>query len=261
MGPIDAVEAAGAGIADLNQLWLRGELPESLTAPDDRESALRRQDLIRAYLERDLPFMAPRLPSETMGRLWTMLAHSQGGLFNASSLANSLAITAPTVTHYVDILCDLGLVRRLSPWFANVGKRLVKSPKIYVRDAGLLHALLRLETIADLLGHPIAGASWEGFVIENIINAIGDRYDPYFYRTANGSEIDLLLVRGGMPKIAIEIKRSTAPTVERGFHLACDDLNVEKRWLIYPGITVYPRGHGIDVLPLTAAIETLLSNC
>ena len=195
-------EAAGAGIADLNQLWLRGGFPESLTAPDDRESALRRQDLIRAYLERDLPLMAPRLPSETMGRLWTMLAHCQGGLFNASSLANSLAITAPTVTHYVDILCDLGLGEVVA-LFANVGKRLVKSPKIYVRDAGLLHALLRLETIADLLGHPIAGASWEGFVIENIINAIGDRYDPYFYRTANGSEIDLLLVRGGMPKIAM----------------------------------------------------------
>jgi uncharacterized protein len=254
MGPIDAGEARSAGWDDINQLWVRGGFPESLTAPNDTESYRRRLDLIRTYIERDLPFMVPRMPSATINRLWTMLAHSQGGLFNASALAGSLAISSTTVTNYVDILCDLGLVRRLNPWFANVGKRLVKSPRLYVRDSGLLHALLRLETFDDVLSHPVAGASWEGMVIENIIGAMGDRYDAYFYRTANGAEIDLILVRGGVPEIAIEVKRSSAPTVERGFHLACDDLGIEKRWLIYPRDTAYPKAHGIMVMPLVEAI-------
>ncbi len=194
---------------------------------------------------------------DDINRLWTMLAHGQGGLFNASGLCGSLAISAPTVTNYVDILCDLGLVRRLNPWFANVGKRLVKAPKLYVRDSGLLHALLRLERLDDVLWHPVAGASWEGMVIENIIGAVGDRYDAYFYRTVNGAEIDLILVRGGVPEIAIEVKRSTAPSVERGFHLACDDLGIKKRWLIYPGDKAYPKPHGINVLPLVDALEQL----
>lgn len=259
MGPIDAEEARSAGLDDLNRLWVRGGFPESLTAPGDTESYRRRLDLIRTYVERDLPFMVPRMPSATISRLWTMLAHGQGGLFNASSLAGSLAISAPTVTSYVDILCDLGLVRRLNPWFANVGKRLVKAPKLYVRDSGLLHALLRLEKLDDILSHPVAGASWEGMVIENIIGAVGDRYDAHFYRTANGAEIDLILVSGGVPEVAIEVKRSTAPSVERGFHLACDDLEIEKRWLIYPGDKSYPKPHGITAMPLVQALEQLVA--
>ncbi len=257
MGPINASEARSAGIDDINRLWVRGGFPESLTAPDDTESYRRRLDLVRTYVDRDLPFMVPRMPSATISRLWTMLAHGQGGLFNASGLSGSLAISAPTVTNYVDILCDLGLVRRLNPWFANVGKRLVKAPRLYVRDSGLLHALLRLEKLDDVLSHPVAGASWEGMVIENIIGAVGDRYDAYFYRTVNGAEIDLILVRGGIPEIAIEVKRSTAPSVERGFHLACDDLGIKKRWLIYPGDKAYPKPHGINVLPLVDALEQL----
>ena len=259
MGPIDADEARSAGLKDLNQLWVRGGFPESLIAPDDTESYRRRVELIRTYVERDLPFMVPRLPSATISRLWTMLAHGQGGLFNASGLASSLAISAPTVTNYVDILCDLGLVRRLNPWFANVGKRLVKAPRLYVRDSGLLHALLRLERLDDLLSHPVAGASWEGMVVENIIGAVRDRYDAYFYRTANGSEIDLVLVSGGVPEIAIEVKRSTAPSVERGFHLACEDLKIEKCWLIYPGDKTYPKPHGITAMPLADALERLVA--
>jgi predicted AAA+ superfamily ATPase len=254
IGPIDAAEARLAGLEDLNTLWVRGGFPDSLLAPDDSESFRRRIDLIRTYIERDLPFMVPRLPSAMIGRLWTMLAHNQGALFNASQLASSLAISAPTVTHYVDILCDLGLVRRLNPWFANVGKRLVKSPRYYVRDSGLLHTLLRLETLEDVLSHPVAGASWEGMVIDNIAGAAGDRYEPYFYRTTNGAEIDLVLVRGGTPEIAIEVKRSSAPTVERGFHLACDDLGIDKRWLIYPRDKAYPKPHGIIAMPLVDAL-------
>ena len=257
LGPIDALEAQVAGYHSLDQLWIRGGFPESLTAPDDLESIRRRKDLVRTYLERDVPLLAPRLPAATIGRLWTMLAHLQGQPLNMSQLAGSLAVTSPTVAHYVDVLSDMGLVRRLPPWFANVGKRLVKSPKAYVRDSGLLHALLAVTSLQDVLGHPVAGPSFEGMVIENVINAIGDRYEAYFYRTANGAEIDLLLVRGGVPSIAIEVKRSTAPVVERGFHTACDDLHINTRWVIYPGEHAYPRPHGIEVLPLVEALTRL----
>ena len=257
LGPIDALEAQVAGYHSLDQLWIRGGFPDSLTAPDDLESIRRRKDLVRTYLERDVPLLAPRLPAATIGRLWTMLAHLQGQPLNMSQLAGSLAVTSPTVAHYVDVLCDMGLVRRLPPWFANVGKRLVKSPKTYVRDSGLLHALLAVTSLQDVLGHPVAGPSFEGMVIENVINAIGDRYEAYFYRTANGAEIDMLLVRGGVPSIAIEVKRSTAPVVERGFHTACDDLHINTRWVIYPGEHAYPRPHGIEVLPLVEALTRL----
>jgi predicted AAA+ superfamily ATPase len=259
LGPIDALESNAAGLLSLDQLWLRGGFPDSLTAEDDLESFRWRNDLIRSYLERDLPQLAPRLPIATIGRLWTMLAHLQGQMFNTAQLASGLSVTAPTVAHYVDILCDMGLVRRLQPWFVNVGKRLVKSPKIYIRDTGLLHALLGLGTLRSVLSHPVAGPSFEGLVIENIINAIGDRRQAYFYRTANGAEIDLILVRGGVPDIAIEVKRSSAPTVERGFHAACDDLDITRRWLIYPGSRAYPKPNGIEVLPLVDVLERLAS--
>ncbi len=217
LGPIDALEAKSAGYALLDQLWGRGGFPDSFTAADDLESFRRRKDLIRTYLERDLPLLAPRLPAATIGHLWTMLAHVQGQPLNTAQLASSLAVTAPTVAHYVDILCDMGLVRLLQPCFANVGKRLVKSPKTYIRDSGLLHALLGLDTLQALLSHPIAGPSFEGMVIENIINAMGDSYQAYFYRTANGAEIDLILVRGGVPDIAIEVKRSSAQRLSAVF--------------------------------------------
>ena len=205
MGPFNTQELP-ADEPTLLRLWLRGGFPGSYLAADDTTSLRWRMDFIRTYLERDVSEFGPRIPAGVLERLWTMLAHGQGGLFNASGLAGSLAISAPTVTKYVDILCDLGLVRRLNPWFANVGKRLVKAPKLYVRDSGLLHALLRLEMLDDVLSHPVAGTSWEGMVIENIIGAVGDRYDPYFYRTANGAEIDLILVRGGAPEIAIDLE-------------------------------------------------------
>jgi uncharacterized protein len=206
---------------------VRGGFPDSFTAAKDRERFRRRKDLIRTYLERDLPLLAPCLLVVTIGRLWTMLAHVQGRPLNVAQLASSLAVSARTVAHYVDIPCDMGLVRRLQPWFAYVGKRLVKSAKTYFRDSGLLHALLGLDTLQSLLSHPIAGPSFEGTVTENIIKAMGDSFKAYFYRTANGAEIDLVLVKGGVPDIAIDVKRSSAPTVERGFHTACDDLGIK----------------------------------
>jgi uncharacterized protein len=193
-------------VGDVNRLWIRGGFPESLLAPDDAASMNWRRSFIRSYLERDVPMFAPRLPTETIGRLWTMLAHAQATPLNQSRLASSLAVSTPAVTRYIDLLVDLLLVRRLRPWSGNVGKRLVRAPKVYIRDSGLTHALLELETWEDVLGHPAAGASWEAFVIDNLIAGAGDRRIPYYYRTEDGAEIDLVFERGGTIEMAVKIK-------------------------------------------------------
>jgi len=243
IGPVGILEAGDARL-DAQTLWVRGGFPESLLAQGDSASLEWRRDFIRSYLERDVPMFAPRMPVQALGRLWTMLAHQQGGLLNQARLAAGLGVSAPTVTRYTDLMVDLQLVRRLAPWSGNVGKRLVKAPKIYVRDSGIVHALLDLDTWNDVLGHPVVGASYEGFVIENLIQCAGPRFRPYFYRTHDGAEIDLLLERGGQPEIAIEVKRSSAPTVDKGFGLACDDLMVSQRYVVYPGEETYPIGQG-----------------
>ncbi|MDP3795808.1 MAG: ATP-binding protein [Polaromonas sp.] len=249
IAPVDILEA-GAASLDAQTLWLRGGFPESLLAQGDGPSLDWRRDFIRSYLERDVPMFAPRMPVQTLGRLWTMLAHQQGGLLNQARLAAGLGVSAPTVTRYTDLMVDLQLVRRLAPWSGNVGKRLVKAPKIYVRDSGIVHALLDLETWNDVLGHPVAGPSYEGFVIENLIQCAGPRWRPYFYRTHDGAEIDLLLERGGQPEIAIEVKRSSAPTLDKGFGMACDDLKVLQRYVVYPGEETYPVRHGAQAIGL-----------
>lgn len=251
MGPVDILEA-GAASLDAQTLWLRGGFPESLLAQGDGPSLDWRRDFIRSYLERDVPMFAPRMPVQALGRLWTMLAHQQGGLLNQARLAAGLGVSAPTVTRYTDLMVDLQLVRRLAPWSGNVGKRLVKAPKVYVRDSGIVHALLDLETCNDVLGHPVAGPSYEGFVIENLIQCAGPRWRPYFYRTHDGAEIDLLLERGGKPEIAIEVKRSSAPTLDKGFGMACDDLKVAQRYVVYPGEETYPVRHGTQAIGLAA---------
>ena len=251
IGPIDILEA-GAASLDAQTLWLRGGFPESLLAQGDGPSLDWRRDFIRSYLERDVPMFAPRMPVQALGRLWTMLAHQQGGLLNQARLAAGLGVSAPTVTRYTDLMVDLQLVRRLAPWSGNVGKRLVKAPKVYVRDSGIVHALLDLETWNDVLGHPVAGPSYEGFVIENLIQCAGPRWRPYFYRTHDGAEIDLLLERGGQPEIAIEIKKSSAPTLDKGFGIACDDLKVLQRYVVYPGEETYPVRHGTQAIGLAA---------
>jgi predicted AAA+ superfamily ATPase len=193
---------------------------------------------------------APRLPAETIGRLWTMLAHQQGSLLNQSRLAAALGVANPTVDRYIDLLVDLQLLRRLRPWSGNVGKRLIKSPKVYVRDSGILHGLLELETLDDLLGHPVCGLSFEGHCIENLMLAAGPRRVPYFYRTHAGAEIDLLLEKGGQPDIAIEIKRSSAPSPAKGFALACDDLGITQRYVVYPGSEKFALRHGAQAIGL-----------
>jgi predicted AAA+ superfamily ATPase len=200
---------------------------------------------------------APRIPAQTMGRLWTMLAHGSGGQLNSAKLGAGLGIAGTTVSRYVDLLVDLGLVRRLQPWFANTGKRLTRTPKAYVRDTGLLHALLEIPTMHALLGHPVAGPSYETLAIETLVSAAGPRWTPYFYRTADGAEIDLIMVRGGIPEVAVEIKRSTAPTTARGFQIATTDLGIQRRYLVHPGDQQYARGDGSVVIGLTALADDL----
>lgn len=249
LAPIDLPEALAAGI-DANSLWVRGGFPDSLLAASERDSLDWRRDFIRSYLERDVPMFAPRLPAETVGRLWTMLAHQQGGPLNQARLAGSLGVSAPAVGRYLDLLVDLRLLRRLPPWRGNVGKRLVKAPKIYVRDSGLVHALLELEDGDRIAGHPVAGHSYEGMAVETLLAAAGERFQPFYFRTQDGAEIDLVLERGGRPEAAIEIKRASAPTVERGFTTACDALGVTARYVVYPGAETYPLRRGITARPL-----------
>jgi predicted AAA+ superfamily ATPase len=240
LGGINVDEAERSEI-QLPQVWLRGGYPDSLLARSDGASLRWREQLIRSYLERDVPMFAPRIPATTLRRLWTMLAHNSGGLLNAAGLASNLGISGPTVDRYIDLLADLGLVRRLQPWFANVGKRVVRSPKVYVRDTGLLHALLELETQDQLLGHPSVGASFESLAVESLCDAT--QLMPYFYRTSGGAEIDLVLAKGGIPTTAIEIKRSAASRPSPGFFTACEDLGISERYIVHADRRIDPYPH------------------
>ncbi len=255
MRPLDGLEVPAG---DIGRLWARGGFPDSFLAANDRVSQRWRQDFIRTYLERDIPLLGPRIPAETLRRFWTMLAHHQSGLLNAADFARALGVDGKTVASYLDLLVDLLLVRRLEPWHANTGKRLVKSPRVYVRDSGLTHTLLGLATVEDVLAHPVAGASWEGFVIETLIAAAPEGSRANFYRTSAGAEIDLILTLPGGRRWAIEIKRSLAPKVERGFHSACEDLAPEQRFIVYPGDEAYPLKNDIQVIALPALGRRLL---
>lgn len=246
------------GADSMTQLWLRGGFPDSFLANDDRVSLTWREDFIRTYLERDIPAFGLRIPAESLRRFWTMLAHHQGSVLNAARLAANLGVSGQTVGRYLDLLVDLMLVRRLPPWHSNAGKRLVKSPKIYIRDAGLTHALLGIETIENLLGHPVIGGSWEGFCIENLIAAAPRGSEASFYRSSAGAEIDLVLKLPGGALWAIEIKRTTSAKVTRGFHIAADDLGVAQRILVYAGERDIPSQNGLRAMPLAAALERLV---
>ena len=257
LGPLDAGEV---GSKRLDALWLRGGFPDSLLADSDAASLRWRADFIRTYLERDIPQLGPRIPAETLRRFWTMLAHQQGGLLNAAALARALAVDGKTVAAYLDLLVDLLLVRRLAPWHGNVKKRLVKAPKVYVRDSGLAHALLGIGEHEALLAHPVAGASWEGLAIESLIASAPAGTEPYFFRTSAGAEIDLLLKLPGRRKPwAIEVKRGLAPKLERGFHLACEDVRPERRLVVYSGTERFPLAEGVEALPLVDLCAELSS--
>ena len=247
LGPFNVLEVDAV---TYERLWIRGGFPDSFLADSDEASVVWRENFVRTYLERDIPQLGPRVPAETLRRFWTMLAHMQGGLLNAAQLARGLAVDGKTVARYLDLLVDLLLVRRLPPFHANVGKRLVKSPKVYVRDSGIVHTLLGLDDRDAVLGHPVAGGSWEGFVLENLLSAAPERVRPWFYRTAAGAEIDLVLQMPGGELWAVEIKRGLAPRLDKGFHHARHDLKPTRSFVVYSGVERYPRSEAVEVISL-----------
>lgn len=260
LSPLDVLEVEADRDAGTS-LWVRGGLPDSFLARNDEDSFAFRSNFIRTYLERDVrEFVSRRLPGETLRRLWTMLAHWQGGLLRKSNLARSLALNTATVGRYIDVLTNLFILRRLPPFAANVRKRLVKSPKIYIRDSGLVHALLGLRDFEALAGHPACGASWEGFVIENLLAAAPAGTAASFYGTTGGAEMDLVLqLPGSVRPWAIEIKRGLAPRPSRGFRSAREDLQPERAFIVSGGEDAYPLEPGIDVVGVRQMAE-LLSN-
>lgn len=240
-----------------DRLWLRGGFPDSFLAKSDEASLRWRMNFISTYLERDVPQFGSRISASSLRLLWTMLAHSQGGQINLAQLGANLGVAAPTAKRYVDLLEDLLLIRTLRPWSGNVGKRLVKSPKIYIRDSGITHALLNLTTLDDVLGHPVVGASWEGFVIENLLSCLPIGATPWFYRTSAGAEIDLIIELSPRKKYAIEIKRSLSPVASKGFYLGCEDIGVTQRVIVYPGKEHFPTSGETIVMPLIAMMNEL----
>ena len=242
---------------DLTRLWLRGGFPSSYGAGNDRQSLQWRSNFIRTYLERDIPTLGPRIPAETLMRFWTMLAHCQGEIVNAAKLATALGVSSVTISRYIDLMVDLLLVRRLQPWAGNVKKRLVKMPRLYVRDSGVVHVLLNIEDYDELLGHPVCGKSWEGFVIENILNLLPSHVQPFFYRTSNGAEIDLVLELASNKLWAIEIKASHAPKLERGFHEACQDLPFAEKFVVYAGSDEFPIKDNVTVTSLAGILQRI----
>ena len=234
-----------------HKLWVRGGFPNSFAAKSDATSLAWRHAFIRTYLERDVPQLGISIPTDTLLKLWTMLAHIQGGILNRSTLALSLGLSSPTINKYLGILSDMFLIRYLQPYYANIGKRLTKAPKIYIRDSGITHALLHISSLSELLAHPVAGGSFEGFVIENILSTINDTMIiASYYRTSHGAEIDLLLEYPGGKKIGIEIKLSSAPKLSKGFYTAFEDLKLDKAYVVYTGQSRYPISKGIEVMPL-----------
>ena len=252
--PFDASEVAPAAI---ETLWVRGGFPRSFLAESDDLSFDWRRNFIRTYLERDVPQFGSRIPAEALRRFWTMLAHNQAQMLNAANIARGLGVSAMTVANYLDFLVDLLLVRRLPAWHRNVGKRLVKSPKIQVRDSGIAHALLGIRDKEALLGHPVVGQTWESFVTENLIAAAPEGTEAHYYRTSSGAEVDLVLTLPGGKVWAIEIKRSAAPKLERGFHVACADLKAKQRFVVYPGTERYALDDETDAIGVAGLADVL----
>jgi predicted AAA+ superfamily ATPase len=244
-------------IQTLRRLWLRGGFPRSYLAANEQQSFEWRLDFIRTFLERDIPQLGFRTPAKTMERFWSMCAHLHGQLLNSSKLGESMGVSHHTIRSYVDMLDQTFVLRVLRPYEPNLKKRIVKAPKIYIRDSGLLHALLGIESHNDLLGHPVYGASWEGFVIEHILPLL-PAWKASFYRTSSGVEIDLILEKG-THRIAVECKGSTAPQVQQGFWNAVDDLALHDVWIIAPVKEAYPIEQRVKVAPLHHLIEHLIA--
>lgn len=241
----------------IDSLWVRWGFPESLLSGSKDQSVRWREDFIRTYLERDIPQFGPRIPAEMLRRFWTMFAHRQGAPANAAELAKSLGLDSRTTSGNVDLMIDLLLVRRLPAWHANVGKRLAKSPRLYIRDSGLVHALLGVTDKGSLAGHPIAGQSWERFVIENLLASCCGRVQGYYYRTSGDAEIDLLIVWPDGRRWAIEIKCSLSPSPQRGFYEARQDIRPDRSFVVYPGEERYAVTEGVVATPLLKLAEEL----
>lgn len=263
-GRISYLEMSGLSLVEVDgrqqerqTLWLRGGFPDSYLAADDDLAMDWLENLIRTCLERDIPQMGFRVPATRLRRLWTMLAHLQGETVNYSKLAANLEVDAKTVTHYIDILTDLLLVRRLEPWHTNVKKRLVKSPRFYVRDSGILHRLLGINAYDVLLSNPVLGKSWEGFVIENIHSILPSSAETYFYRTAAGAEIDLVIKMPSSEIWAVEIKYGVAPKIGKHYSQTCDDVGAMHKYILYGGEDEFPVGSDIKVISLAGLMERL----
>jgi uncharacterized protein len=261
-GRIGFVDLSGfnlweAGVEQKDRLWLRGSFPRSFLADDDRGSMTWRNDFIRTFLERDIPQLGITVPAETLRRFWNMVAHYHGQVWNAAQFARSIGATENTARRYLDILSGAYMVRILPPWFENIRKRQIKAPKIYIRDSGIAHALLQLNTMADIQGHPKLGASWEGFVLEQVISITKTR-DAYFWATHAGTELDLLVMAGGK-RYGFEFKYTDAPGRNRSMHSAMQNLNLEHLWVVYPGKEQYPLYDKISVIPINA-VQRLLFN-
>ena len=247
---LSGFDLSEVGAENRDRLWIRGGLPRSFLAPDDSASAMWRDDFIRTFLERDIPQLGITIPAETLRRFWMMVAHYHGQVWNAAEFARSLGTSEHTARRYLDILAGAYMARVLPPWFENVGKRQVKAPKIYMRDSGILHALLQLRTLADLQGHPKVGASWEGFALEHVIAAFGSR-DAYFWATHAGAELDLLVIAAGK-RYGFEFKYADAPGRSRSMHTAIQDLHLEHVWVVYPGEQEYTLDDRISVVSMNA---------
>jgi predicted AAA+ superfamily ATPase len=243
------------GVEKLDRLWLRGGFPRSFLARSEAASVEWRQDFIRTFLERDLPGLGLRIPSETLLRFWMMVAHYHGQIWNGAELARGLGLSEKTVRSYLDLLSGAFVLRQLQPWHENLGKRQYKAPKAYVRDSGLLHALLSVQNRMQLAGHPKHGASWEGFALEQVLGAAGTR-QAFFWGTHSGAELDLMLLRGGK-RYGVEFKCADAPVMTKSLHIALDDLQLERAWIVYPGQDAYPVHEKVTVCPLAQLLKEL----
>lgn len=251
-GRVEVIEVRGfstaeVGMQERDRLWLRGGFPRSYLASSDENSLNWREQFIRTFVERDLGMLGFGFTPAAMGRFWAMLSHYHGQIWNAAEVAAAMGVTARTVNRYLDALEQTFMVRRLTPWFENVGKRIVKSPKIYLRDTGILHCLQRIPDMHGLLLHPRSGASWEGFVIEELLGRLRGA-EPYFYNVHSGSELDLLLFYEGR-RIGVEVKREDAPRMTRSMHVVLEDLRLDRLWVIYPGSRRYALAEKAEALP------------
>jgi uncharacterized protein len=236
------------GTSSLDKHWRRGGFPRSFLARSESDSITWRRELIQTFLERDVPQLGVTIPAVTLRRFWTMVAHYHGGVWNNAEPARSLGVSEPTVRRYLDLLTGLYMLRQLPPWHENLAKRQVKSPKVYVRDSGLLHELLGIRSQADLLGHPKLGASFEGYAIEQTLHVVQPD-EAYFWATHQGAELDLLLFVNGK-RIGVEVKRQDAPALTASMRIAIDDLKLDRLVVLHPGVTAYSLGRNVEALPL-----------